>query len=41
MKSTEDIGEDSRIAIPAGKVSVPAVILQMAAAKKWGQDKYT
>jgi len=41
MKSIEDIGEGDRIAIPAVKVSVQAVILQMAAAKKWGQDKYT
>ena len=41
MKSLEDIGEGDRIAIPAVKVSVQAVILQMAAAKKWGQDQYT
>ena len=41
MKSIEDIGEGDRIAIPAVKVSVQAVILQMAAAKKWGQDQYT
>jgi NitT/TauT family transport system substrate-binding protein len=41
MKSIEDIGEGDKIAIPAVKVSVQAVILQMAAAKKWGQDQYT
>lgn len=40
MKSIDDIGEGDKIAMPAVKVSVQAVILQMAAAKRWGQDQY-
>jgi len=41
MRSIDDIGEGDKIAIPAVKVSVQAAILQMAAAKRWGQDQYT
>jgi NitT/TauT family transport system substrate-binding protein len=40
IKSVEDFTDADRIALPAVKVSVQAVTLQMAAAKKYGFDKY-
>ncbi len=41
IKKLEDyVGkEDHKIATPSVKVSIQAVVLQMAAAKKWGPDK--
>lgn len=39
MKTLEDIKETDRIAVPAVKVSIQAVILQMAAAKVWGEKQ--
>ncbi len=47
VKTLADLGEKDRIALPAVTVSVQARILQMAAAKQWGDkefnrlDKYT
>ena len=40
VRSIEDLTSTDRIAVPAIKSSVQAMILQMAAAKKWGQDQY-
>ncbi len=40
IKSIKDLTEADRIAVPAVKVSVQAVTLQMAAAKAFGFDKY-
>jgi NitT/TauT family transport system substrate-binding protein len=37
----EDIGEADRIAVTAVKISVHAILLQMAAAQRWGSDDYT
>ncbi len=39
MKSLKDIKETDRVAVPAVKVSIQAVILQMAAAKEWGEKQ--
>lgn len=39
VKSLKDFGPDDRIAVPAAKVSVQAIVLQMAAAKAFGNDK--
>jgi sulfonate transport system substrate-binding protein len=47
IQSIADLGEKDRIAVPAVKVSIQAVILQMDAAKRWGDkeanriDRYT
>nr|WP_314256823.1 ABC transporter substrate-binding protein [uncultured Devosia sp.] len=38
--SIADFGDADRIAVPAVKNSVQAMILQMAAAKEWGDDQY-
>ena len=40
IKSIADLKDTDRIAVPAVKVSVQAVTLQMAAAKLWGQKDY-
>jgi len=40
IKSLTDYGEKDKIALPAVKVSVQAMMLQMAAAKQWGQENY-
>jgi NitT/TauT family transport system substrate-binding protein len=39
IKSIADLGEKDRIAVPAVKVSIQAVILQMDAAKRWGDKE--
>lgn len=39
MQSLNDIKETDRIAVPAVKVSIQAIILQMAAAKAWGEKQ--
>jgi NitT/TauT family transport system substrate-binding protein len=41
VKSLKDFGPNDRIAVPAVKVSVQAIVLQMAAAKAFGADKRT
>ena len=40
VKSITDFTEQDKIALPAVKVSVQAMMLQMAAAKEWGQANY-
>ena len=40
LKSIRDLGPDDRIAVPAVKVSAQAVMLQMAAAKEWGDAAF-
>lgn len=40
VKSIRDFTEADKIALPAVKVSLQAIVLQMAAAKEWGPDKY-
>lgn len=40
VKSIRDFTDRDRIALPAVKVSIQAIILQMAAAKEFGQDNY-
>lgn len=40
IKSIEDFTDKDKIALPAVKVSVQAIILQMAAAKRWGQANF-
>ncbi len=40
IKSLEDFNEKNKIALPAVKTSMQAVLLQMAAAKKWGDKNY-
>jgi NitT/TauT family transport system substrate-binding protein len=39
VKSLKDFGPNDRIAVPAVKVSVQAIVLQMAVAKAFGADK--
>jgi NitT/TauT family transport system substrate-binding protein len=39
VKTLADFGPSDRIAVPAVKVSVQAIVLQMAAAKAFGNDK--
>ena len=41
VKSLKDFGPTDRIAVPAAKVSVQAIVLQMAVAKAFGADKRT
>jgi NitT/TauT family transport system substrate-binding protein len=41
VKTIKDFSDQDKIALPAVKVSSQAICLQMAAAKEWGQDKYT
>jgi NitT/TauT family transport system substrate-binding protein len=40
VKSIRDFSEKDRIGLPAVKVSIQAIILQMAAAREFGQDNY-
>ncbi len=40
VKSIKDLTEKDKIALPAVKVSIQAVTLQMAAAKAFGKDKF-
>jgi NitT/TauT family transport system substrate-binding protein len=40
IKSIKDFTEKDKIAVPAVKVSVHAMVLQMAAAKEWGQENF-
>ena len=40
IKSIRDFGERDRIALPSIKVSVQAVLLQMAAAAAFGEENY-
>lgn len=40
VKSIRDLGPGDRIALPAVKVSAQAVLLQMAAAKEWGDGQF-
>jgi NitT/TauT family transport system substrate-binding protein len=40
IKSIKDLKSTDRIALSAIKVSIPAIILQMAAAKEWGMSEY-
>jgi NitT/TauT family transport system substrate-binding protein len=40
IKSITDFTEQDKIAVPAVKVSVQAMMLQMAAAKQWGQANF-
>lgn len=40
IKSIRDFTEKDKIAITAVKVSIPAIIMQMAALKEWGKDSY-
>lgn len=41
VKSIEDFSPKDRIALAAVKVSLHAIVLQMAAAKAWGQDNFS
>lgn len=41
VKSITDFSEQDKIAVPAVKVSLQAMLLQMAVAKQWGQSNYT
>jgi NitT/TauT family transport system substrate-binding protein len=40
VRSIRDFTPKSKIAVPAIKVSIQAVTLQMAAAKEWGEENY-
>ncbi len=40
IKSIKDFKDHHRIALPAVKVAMQAIMLQMAAAKEWGDAKY-
>lgn len=40
IKGLDDFNEKNKIALPAVKTSMQAVLLQMAAAKKWGDKDY-
>lgn len=40
VKSITDFKADHKISLPAPKVSLQAMILQMAAAKQWGKDQF-
>lgn len=41
IKSIRDLNDKTRIAMPSPKVSLPAIILQIAAAKEYGYENYT
>lgn len=41
LRSIRDLGDSDKIALPAVKVSLQALVLQMAAAKEWGPDQYS
>ena len=40
IKGIEDFTDKHRIAVPAVKIALQAILLQMAAAKKWGPENY-
>jgi NitT/TauT family transport system substrate-binding protein len=40
VENIADFSERDKIAVPAVKISVQAMMLQMAAAKQWGQDNF-
>jgi NitT/TauT family transport system substrate-binding protein len=40
IRTIRDYAEGDRIAVPAVKVSIQAILLQMAAAKEWGEASY-
>ena len=40
LKSVRDFTDKDRIVVSAVKVSVPAILLQIAAQKEWGKDQY-
>ena len=40
LKSIRDLTDKDRIVVSAAKVSVPAILLQMAAQKEWGKENY-
>jgi NitT/TauT family transport system substrate-binding protein len=40
IKSIADFTDNDKIAVPAPKISIQAIILQMAAAQKWGQANF-
>lgn len=40
VRSIKDFSEKHKIAMSSAKTSIAAIILQMAAAKEWGQDQY-
>ena len=40
LKSIVDLTDRDRIAVPGVKISAQALLLEMAAAKQWGQDQY-
>jgi len=40
IKTIRDFTEKDKIAVTAVKVSIPAIIMQMAAMKEWGKDSY-
>jgi NitT/TauT family transport system substrate-binding protein len=41
VKTVRDFTEKDRIVVSAVKISIPAIILQMAAAKEFGDDQYS
>lgn len=41
VKSLEDFTDKDRIAVTSVKTSIPSIIMQMWAARKWGYDNYT
>lgn len=41
VRTVRDLGPEDRIALPSIKVSTQAVLLQMLAAREFGQDQYT
>jgi len=40
IKSIRDFTDKDKIAVPAVKISTQAIVLEMAAAKTWGQENY-
>lgn len=40
VRSIKDLTDDDKIALPAVKVSLQAMVLQMAASKEWGEDDF-
>ncbi len=40
LQSLDDLGDNDRIAVPAVKISAQALLLEMAAAKRWGMENY-
>jgi NitT/TauT family transport system substrate-binding protein len=41
IRTLRDFGDGDKIALPAVKISLQALILQMAAAREWGPESYT